>query len=74
MLSWITGFLLEEDEDGKKEEILFLGLERYGPLFPFSNSNCLNASISSMLEIGNSWTVMICFGSSGFAILYPFSG
>ena len=67
MLHWMTGLLLEEDEDGKKEEILFLGLERCGPLFFFSNNNSLKAPISSMLEMANSWTVMTSFGSSGFA-------
>ncbi|MCK5554343.1 MAG: hypothetical protein KAJ09_14425, partial [Deltaproteobacteria bacterium] len=65
--------MLEEDEDGKKEEILFLGLERCGPLFFFSNNNSLKAPISSMLEMANSWTVRIPFGSTGYAITFSTS-
>jgi len=40
-------------------------------IIPFSNNHCLRASISSMLEMANSWTVTICFGSLGFAMTTP---
>ena len=59
-------------QDGSLGRVLGLFLRHTAPsllVISCSYANCLNASISSMLEMANSWTVTICFGSRGIAIM-----